>query len=69
MNFKDASLIAIFVFIYLLINNGIVLIKSQVHRGCTWKIVHQTQKLQRSSISKKLEQGKRLKEELHSSKV
>ena len=53
-----------------MINNGIVLKKeAQVHRGWTWKTVHQTHKLQRSSISKKLEQGKRLKEELHSSKV
>ena len=53
-----------------LINNRIVLKeKNQVHRGCTWKTVHQTLKLQRSRISKKLEQGKRLKDKLHSSKA
>ena len=51
-----------------MINNGIVLIKSPTW-GCTWITVHQTHKLQRSSILKKLKQGKRLKEELHSSKV
>ena len=55
--------------LFFLINNGIVLKeKSQVHWGCTWKTVHQTLKLQKSSISKKLE-GKRLKDQLHSSKV
>ena len=55
---------------FFLINNRIVLKeKNQVHRGCTWKTVHQTLKLQRSRISKKLEQGKRLKDKLHSSKA
>ena len=57
-------------FFFFWINNGVVLKeKSQEHWGCTWKTIHQTLKLQRSSISKKLEQGKRLKDELHSSKV
>ena len=51
-------------FFFFWINNGVVLKeKSQEHWGCTWKTIHQTLKLQRSSISKKLEQGKRSKDE------
>ena len=60
--------IYIYIYIFVVINDGILLMKNPVHRVCTWITVHQTPKLQWSSISKKLEQGKRLKDERHSSK-
>ena len=59
----------IHVIFLLLINNGIVLIKTPGTPGVYMDNRHQTLKLQWSSNSKKLEQEKRLKDKLHSSKV
>ena len=48
----------VFFFFFWLINNNISKKKSQVHRECTWKDLHQDWKLQWSSITKILEQEK-----------